>query len=131
MGAAPKPVDVLLRELTPEPLPKPAKPEWFSISDEIVPTNPSVVDIQRATCKHFGLGREEFLSQRREHRIVVPRQIAMYLCKIHTTRSFPEIGRRYGGKDHTTVMHAVRKIEGRIPKDWLLAHDVAHIERQL
>ncbi len=114
-------------------LPEPEKPKgrWFSILDEIGPHNPTIIEIQRATAGYFGLSQIEFLSDRRSYDVVIPRQIAMYLCKIYTTRSLPEIGRRFGGKDHTTVLHAVRKIERCIPKDWKIAHSVAHIEGML
>lgn len=107
---------------------KPRACSWFFIEEDEGSTYFAIADIQRATCKHFGLTKAEFLSERRTWDVVIPRQIAMYLCKLHTSRSLPEIGRRFGGKDHTTVLHAVRKMSAAIPRDWLLAYDVAHIE---
>jgi chromosomal replication initiation ATPase DnaA len=104
---------------------------WFSIVEETTPYRPSIACIQAAAITHFGLSRAEFFSERRTHDVVVPRQIAMYLAKIFTIRSLPEIGRRFGGKDHTTVLHAVRKIESLIKTDWLIAYDVAHVEAML
>ena len=70
-------------------------------------------------------------SNRRTRQVVRPRQIAMYLAKIMTPRSLPEIGRRFGGKDHTTVLHAVRKIEGMIIDDEKLACDIELLKSQV
>jgi len=63
--------------------------------------------------------------------VVRPRQIAMYLSKQLTLRSLPEIGRRFGGRDHTTVLHAVRKIDELVASDGNLAKDVEHLRRML
>jgi chromosomal replication initiator protein len=63
--------------------------------------------------------------------VVRPRQVAMYLAKTLTLRSLPEIGRRFGGRDHTTVLHAVRKIEGLVAKDVALSEEVESLKRQL
>ena len=76
-----------------------------------------VEDIQRTVCRHYRITREDLLSQRRTAHVVKPRQIAMYLAKTLTLRSLPEIGRRFGGRDHTTVLHAVRKIDGLVASD--------------
>lgn len=76
-----------------------------------------IEDIQRATALQFGLTKTDLLSQRRTKQIVGPRQIAMYLSKVMTVRSLPDIGRRFGGRDHTTVLHAVRKIEKELEND--------------
>jgi chromosomal replication initiator protein len=76
-----------------------------------------IEDIQRATALQFGLTKTDLLSQRRTKQIVGPRQIAMYLAKVMTVRSLPDIGKRFGGRDHTTVLHAVRKIEREIQTD--------------
>jgi chromosomal replication initiator protein len=69
-----------------------------------------VDDCLKAVVAHYGTSRTDILSSRRTASVVRPRQIAMYLAKVLTTRSLPEIGRRFGGRDHTTVLHAVRKI---------------------
>lgn len=74
---------------------------------------PSVNQIILAVCKAFNVPKTDILSPRRTASIVKPRQIAMMLAKALTCKSLPEIGRRFGGKDHTTVLHAVRKL------DWL------------
>ena len=76
-----------------------------------------IEDILRAVSGHFNVTRQDLLSARRHKSVVFPRQIGMYLAKTLTTRSLPEIGRKFGGRDHTTVLHAVRKIEGLLGKD--------------
>jgi chromosomal replication initiator protein len=71
------------------------------------------------------------LSSRRTANVVRPRQVAMYLAKTLTLRSLPEIGRRFGGRDHTTVLHAVRKIENLVSNDTSLAEEIELLKRQL
>jgi len=71
------------------------------------------------------------LSSRRTANVVRPRQVAMYLAKILTLRSLPEIGRRFGGRDHTTVLHAVRKIESLAGNDNAFAEEIEALKRQL
>ena len=71
----------------------------------------TVDEIQKTVAEHFNLKQADLLSERRTRIIARPRQIAMYLCKQLTTRSYPDIGRRFGGRDHTTVLHGVRRIE--------------------
>jgi chromosomal replication initiator protein len=70
-------------------------------------------------------------SARRARQVARPRQVAMYLAKQLTARSLPEIGRKFGGRDHTTVMHAVRKIEELSTEDASFAQDVEMIRRSL
>lgn len=91
----------------------------------------TVDEIQKATAEHFALRQADLLSERRTRAIARPRQIAMYLCKQLTTRSYPDIGRRFGGRDHTTVLHGVRKIEELMPKDDQIARDVEALIRKL
>jgi chromosomal replication initiator protein len=88
-----------------------------------------IEDIQRIVARHYNVSRQELVSNRRTRVIVKPRQIAMYLAKTLTPRSFPEIGRRFGGRDHTTVLHAVRKIEDLISGDTKLSHEVELLKR--
>ncbi len=88
-----------------------------------------IEDIQRVVARHYNVSRQELVSNRRTRVIVKPRQIAMYLAKTMTPRSFPEIGRRFGGRDHTTVLHAVRKIEELIGDDSKLGHEVELLKR--
>lgn len=86
-------------------------------------------DILKVVGRHFNVGRTDLLSPRRARSVVVPRQIGMYLAKKMTARSLPEIGRRFGGRDHSTVLHAVRKIEDQIKTDDRLAREVALLIR--
>ena len=88
-----------------------------------------IEDIQRVVARHFNVSKADLLSSRRTRTIVRPRQIAMYLAKVLTPRSLPEIGRRFGGRDHTTVLHAVRKIESLMADDRLLAEEVELLKR--
>ena len=80
-----------------------------------------------ATITEFGAVPD----QQRTANVVRPRQVAMYLAKTLTLRSLPEIGRRFGGRDHTTVLHAVRKIENLVNNDTSLAEEIELLKRQL
>ncbi len=91
----------------------------------------TVDDIQKATAEHFGMKQTDLLSERRTRAVARPRQAAMYLAKQMTTRSLPDIGRRFGGRDHTTVLHAVRRIEELKAGDPALAADLEAIARKL
>ncbi len=93
------------------------------------PKRVRIEDIQRIVARHYNVSRQELVSNRRTRVIVKPRQIAMYLSKTLTPRSFPEIGRRFGGRDHTTVLHAVRKIEEMIAEDNKLSHEIELLKR--
>ncbi|MDN2568228.1 chromosomal replication initiator protein DnaA [Aquibium sp. A9E412] len=93
------------------------------------PKRVRIEDIQRIVARHFNVSKTELLSNRRTRTIVKPRQIAMYLSKVLTPRSLPEIGRRFGGRDHTTVLHAVRKIEGLSGDDGKLAQEIELLKR--
>ena len=91
----------------------------------------TVDEIQKVTAEHFALKQADLLCERRTRAIARPRQMAMYLAKTLTTRSYPDIGRRFGGRDHTTVLHAVRRIEQLKAEDPTLAADVETITRKL
>ena len=95
------------------------------------PRKVKIEDIQKLVATHFNVSRADILSSRRSASVVKPRQIAMYLAKVLTLRSLPEIGRRFGGRDHTTVLHAVRKIEGAVNADVMLKDDVELLKRML
>jgi len=95
------------------------------------PKRVKIEDIQRLVANHYNVSRADILSSRRTATVVRPRQIAMYLAKSLTLRSLPEIGRRFGGRDHTTVLHAVRKIEGMVTTDQELAGEIDHLKRML
>ncbi len=91
----------------------------------------SIDDIQRAVCAHYKLDRMEMASKRRAREVARPRQIAMYLAKTLTPRSYPEIGRKFGGRDHSTVIHAIRTIESLRVSDPAIDSDIARIRRAL
>jgi chromosomal replication initiator protein len=91
----------------------------------------TIDEIQRRVAEHFNIRLGEMTSDRRARAVARPRQVAMYLAKQLTTRSLPEIGRKFGGRDHTTVMHAVRKIEELKATDPALAEDVELLRRML
>lgn len=104
------------------------------VRDLIRPQDPKKVkieEIQRIVARHYNVSRGDLLSSRRTANVVRPRQVAMYLAKTLTLRSLPEIGRRFGGRDHTTVLHAVRKIEHLVGNDTSLADEIESLKRQL
>ena len=88
-----------------------------------------IEEIQRVVARHYNVSKQDLLSNRRTRTIVKPRQVAMYLAKMMTPRSLPEIGRRFGGRDHTTVLHAVRKIEDMVGADQQLAKELELLKR--
>ncbi len=91
----------------------------------------TVDEIQKVTAEHFGLKQSDLISQRRTRSVARPRQAAMWLAKKLTTRSLPDIGRRFGDRDHTTVLHAVRRIEELRATDTQLARDLETLTRKL
>jgi len=91
----------------------------------------SIESIQNIVADHFGLGIQEMLSPRRSRSLARPRQIAMYLAKQYTTNSLPDIGRRFSNRDHTTVIHAVKKIEELIKKDNEIKQNIIEIKKRL
>ena len=95
------------------------------------PKRVKIEDIQKLVGNHYSVTRADILSSRRTANVVRPRQIAMYLSKILTPRSLPEIGRRFGGRDHTTVLHAVRKIDALTAKDRALSEEIELLKRML
>jgi chromosomal replication initiator protein len=95
------------------------------------PKRVKIEDIQKLVASRYNVSRSDILSERRTAAVVRPRQIAMYLSKVLTLRSLPEIGRRFGGRDHTTVLHAVRKIEKALGEDNILSDEVELLKRML
>jgi chromosomal replication initiator protein len=95
------------------------------------PRRVKIEDIQKLVANHYNISRPDILSSRRTATVVRPRQIAMYLSKVLTLRSLPEIGRRFGGRDHTTVLHAVRKIETLAKADSSLSEELELLKRML
>ncbi len=99
----------------------PPKPSAIVISNRIE-------QIKRLVCMQFGVTKENIESRSRKKGVVHPRQICMYLARKHTTHSYPEIGRRLGGRDHATILHAFHKIDGLIQQDNKTATEVAQLE---
>jgi chromosomal replication initiator protein len=91
----------------------------------------SIEDIQRKTAEFYKLDVRDFHSPQRARRVARPRQVAMYLSRKLTTRSLPEIGRRFGGRDHTTVLHACRRIEALCEEDPLFRQEVDFLSQML
>ena len=88
-------------------------------------------EIIKKTCDYYKVRPADLMSPNRARNIVRPRQMAMYLCKKYTTRSLPEIGRKFGGRDHTTILHGVRKIEELMSTDSQFVEDAELLRRLL
>jgi chromosomal replication initiator protein len=91
----------------------------------------TVDQIQKTVAEHYQLKQADLISERRARVVARPRQVAMWLAKQITTRSLPDIGRRFGGRDHTTVLHAVRRIDALKVEDPLIARDLDVLLRKL
>ncbi len=91
----------------------------------------TIEEIQKRVAEHYNIRFADMSSARRARAVARPRQVAMYLAKQLTSRSLPEIGRKFGGRDHTTVMHAVRKVEELRETDSIFAEDVELLKRML
>ncbi|MDA0654983.1 MAG: chromosomal replication initiator protein DnaA [Proteobacteria bacterium] len=91
----------------------------------------TIEEIQKRVAEHYNIRQSEMYSSRRARAVARPRQVAMYLSKQLTSRSLPEIGRKFGGRDHTTVMHAVRKVEELRATDNSFAEDIELLRRML
>lgn len=91
----------------------------------------TIDEIQRKVAEHYNIRLTDMHSARRARQVARPRQVAMYLAKQLTSRSLPEIGRKFGGRDHTTVMHAVRKVEELTREDATFLQDIEILRRTL
>lgn len=91
----------------------------------------SVEEIQRKVAEHYNIRLSDMIGPKRVRTFARPRQIAMYLCKQLTSRSLPEIGRRFGGRDHTTVMHGVKRVEELRTADAQISDDLELLRRAL
>ena len=113
------------------------KPVTLEVAEEAVGlrggpgVKTSIEDIQRKTAEFYKLEVKDFHSPQRARRVARPRQVAMYLSRKLTTRSLPEIGRRFGGRDHTTVLHACRRIEALIVEDATFRQEVDFLSQML
>lgn len=112
----------------------PARPKWMDYYEAMpahAPRYPSIHTIIDRVGQYFSVTPLDIVSQRRQASIVRPRMIAMYLARHLTPRSLPEIGRQFGGRDHTTVLHAVNKIAGLLDNDEGLAGIVSGLREEL
>jgi len=91
----------------------------------------TIDEIQRKVAEHFNMRVSDMHSERRARAVARPRQVAMFLAKSLTSRSLPEIGKKFGGRDHTTVMHAVKKVEELMASDHSFAEDIELLRRTL
>ncbi|MEM7211667.1 MAG: helix-turn-helix domain-containing protein, partial [Pseudomonadota bacterium] len=91
----------------------------------------TIEEIKRRVAEYYSLRMTDLISARRARVVARPRQVAMFLCKTLTSKSLPEIGRGFGGRDHTTVIHAVRKIEELKATDSQLSDDIENLRRVL
>jgi len=91
----------------------------------------TIDEIQRKVAEHYNLRISDLLSPRRARAVARPRQVAMFLSKSLTSKSLPEIGRKFGGRDHTTVIHAVKQVEEMKLTDSQIADDVELLRRML
>lgn len=98
-----------------------------NIAEDNQPAGITIEQIQRTVAAHYRLRLEELKSKNNSRHIAVPRQVAMYLCKRLTKHSFPEIGREFGGKHHTTVIHSVEKIDALVSKDQVFHRIVSEL----
>jgi hypothetical protein len=92
---------------------------------------PKVQDIQRIVARFYSVTRLDVLSSRRTANVVWPRQVTMYLCRHLTLRSLPEIGRLTGGRDHTTAMHAIRKVSGLVESDERIRDEIQLLTKRI
>ncbi|MBF9035228.1 chromosomal replication initiator protein DnaA [Rhodobacterales bacterium HKCCE2091] len=91
----------------------------------------TIDEIMKKTCEHYNIRQSDMIGPSRARNIARPRQMAMYLCKKLTTRSLPEIGRKFGKRDHTTILHGVRRIEELMATDSQIAEDAELLRRML
>ena len=94
-------------------------------------TNITIDNIQTLVCKYFKISKIEMLSSRRSRYLVRPRQVAIYLSKVLTTKSLPEIGREFSNRDHTTVIHSVKTIEKLKSSDNEISNGISHLKNQI
>lgn len=126
------PVPKIVAEPEAEPLPAlPPLPSIVYAIERVDPWLPSVARVQKAVCRHFDVSLIDLKSPCRERRVAHPRMIAMYLCRDLTTKSFPEIGRRFGGRDHTTALHSYQKIRAKVQSDETFAAEIAKLKERL
>jgi chromosomal replication initiator protein len=94
-------------------------------------TTVTIEEVIKAVCRYYNIRPIDLKSQKRAKQIALSRQVAMFLCRELTSDSFPEIGSRFGGKDHSTVIHSVNKIDGLVKEDEGVKKDIAEIRKML
>jgi hypothetical protein len=147
-GKEPDPAEIEIIEVETEPVAEPdpvkvwaerqksipiKKAPWFRVEKDLGPSSYRTIqveDVIKAVAYHYGISRNDILSPRRDKDVVRPRQVAAYLSKELTCRSLPEIGRRMD-RDHSTIIHSVRRINQRLAEDNGLAEDIAEIKREI
>lgn len=102
-----------------------------SIMPSTTPKILSILDIQKTVGEHYGIKLEDFSAKKRTKSIAFPRQVAMYLSREMTDSSLPKIGEEFGGRDHTTVIHAHEKITSLLKTDAILQDDIKQIKTKL
>jgi hypothetical protein len=132
----PEPISEFAESAPPLPSPhgghRTAFQKWIDSFEPLPePNYPTVHRIKKCVSEHFGISVIEIDSPRRTAKVVQPRQIAMYLAKQLTPRSFPDIGRKFGMRDHTTVLHAVRKIAHLVHTDANIAGIVSKLTAEV
>jgi len=91
----------------------------------------NIDDIKKAVAQHFSIKVSEIVSKRRTKNLSFPRHVAMYLCRKHTTASYPEIGEKFGGRDHSSVIHAASVVANKVSDETSVRELVSEIERKL
>jgi chromosomal replication initiator protein len=105
-----------------------------ALKDILPPPQPkkiTIESIQKTVSQYYGLEVSELLSKKRNKQLVHPRQIAMYLCRRLTDASYPQIGEQFGGRDHTTVIHANEKVERDLQTDGELAAAIDDLSKKI
>ncbi|MEK7782546.1 MAG: helix-turn-helix domain-containing protein, partial [Candidatus Binatota bacterium] len=91
----------------------------------------TIENIQKTICDYFNIKIGDLKAKRRTQNIALPRQVAMYLCRKYTSTSFPAIGYKFGGRDHSTVIHASKTIERKIKEDPYMQATIEKLEKNL
>lgn len=103
----------------------------YEPSQEVAFDHGRVEEIQRLVCEHYGISMAEIVSKRRLARLTFARHVAVYLCRQLTSKSYPELGRRFGGLDHSTQIHATKRVEKMLKDDENLRASVEMLTLQL
>jgi len=105
--------------------------KFFSMAWKLLDDRPTIGHIQEVTAKHFSVPLLFMEVARRNREAYLPRAAAIYLCRMHTAKSYPVIGRHFGGRDHTTVMHSIRAVEKMIDLNHPIKKDIEFLSEKL